>query len=57
MQVWFMFKIANENPFNGDFNPLAMRNLFAVFAQNAVNAAADCSKAQNGCLKLFHKSS
>jgi hypothetical protein len=52
-----VFKIPHQNAPDGEVNPLAMRNLRAVFADDAVNAAANRAKAQQGDCKVFHVSS
>ena len=52
-----MFKIPHQNAPDGERDALSVRNLCAVFVDDAVYAAADRAKTQQGYLKLFHTSS
>jgi hypothetical protein len=57
VQVRFMLKIPHENAADGEFDALSVRDLRAVFVDDAVDAAANRAKAQQGYVKVFHNSS
>ncbi|MPN25519.1 hypothetical protein SDC9_172931 [bioreactor metagenome] len=49
-----MFKIPHQNMADGEVDTFPVRNLRAVFADNAVDAASNRAKAQQGYVKVFH---